>query len=203
MSKTDFEPSIISRPVYGVLEPRHGKEHVLIADAEGAEAVLDLATTAGPSMWKKAHVIYVKGKSGDTYVSQLQALGALKFYAGPTISAMLPRLIRSLGNMRMGTQFYLAGTEGLMGQAQREITAAGFPHTAIQSEHRGSRNRRVQCVHCKGVTEEVITDPYQCSHCGLHLFVRDHYSRRLAAFQGVRIDAENHGNIPPAEERFV
>jgi hypothetical protein len=36
----------------------------------------------------------------------------------------------------------------------------------------------------------------------LHLFVRDHYSRRLAAFQGVNIDAEDKGQIPPAVERF-
>jgi hypothetical protein len=28
------------------------------------------------------------------------------------------------------------------------------------------------------------------------LFVRDHYSRRLAAYQGVCIDAEDPGNIP-------
>ena len=54
----------------------------------------------------------------------------------------------------------------------------------------------MQCVHCKGITEDVTTDPFQCAHCGLHLFVRDHYSRRMAAFQGVRVDAEDPGNVP-------
>jgi dimethylamine monooxygenase subunit C len=61
----------------------------------------------------------------------------------------------------------------------------------------------VQCVHCKGVTEDVATDPFQCSHCGLHLFVRDHYSRRLAAFQGVNIDAEDPGLVPAPVVRFT
>jgi ferredoxin-NADP reductase len=96
----------------------------------------------------------------------------------------------------MGTQFYLTGTEGLIGQAERDIMNTGFPHAAIQKEHRGSTVRRVQCVHCKGITENVTTDPFKCSHCGLSLFVRDHYSRRLAAFQGVNIDAEDPGLVP-------
>ena len=102
----------------------------------------------------------------------------------------------------MGTQVYLAGTEGLIGQALREATDAGLPYTAVQTEHRGSTVRRVQCVHCKGITENVRTDPCQCSHCGLWLYVRDHYSRRIAAFQGVNIDAEDPGQVPPPMEKF-
>jgi predicted RNA-binding Zn-ribbon protein involved in translation (DUF1610 family) len=96
----------------------------------------------------------------------------------------------------MGLQVYLTGSEGMMGQAMNEMMAVGLPHTAIQTEHRGSVARRMQCVHCKGITENVEIDPYVCAHCGLNLFVRDHYSRRLAAYQGVRVDAEDHGNVP-------
>jgi len=89
-----------------------------------------------------------------------------------------------------------------MGQAQRDAMTAGIPHTAIQTEHRGSIGRRMQCVHCKGITEDVKIDPFVCSHCGLNLFVRDHYSRRLAAFQAVCIDAEDPGNVPPSVELY-
>ena len=89
-----------------------------------------------------------------------------------------------------------------MGQAEREIMMTGLPFAALQKEHRGSTLRRVQCVHCKGITENVALDPFACSHCGLHLFVRDHYSRRIAAFQGVNIDAEDPGLVPAAVERF-
>jgi hypothetical protein len=83
-----------------------------------------------------------------------------------------------------------------------EAMAAGHPMDAIQTEHRGSVARRMQCVHCKGITEDVITDPFVCAHCGLNLFVRDHYSRRMAAFQGVCIDAEDPGQVPPAKELY-
>ena len=45
-------------------------------------------------------------------------------------------------------------------------------------------------------------DPYTCPGCGRALFVRDHFSRRLGAFQGVCIDAETPGEVPePVEIR--
>ncbi|MEL6885713.1 MAG: dimethylamine monooxygenase subunit DmmA [Pseudomonadota bacterium] len=191
MSKFEFPPSIKSRPVYGTLEARQGKAHLMIADAEGAEAILDIAT---PELMADTHIIYIP--RGTDYADQLRALNPAQFYEGPTYAASVQRIRRVLQDAHMGLQVYLTGTEGLMGQAQNEAMQAGIPHTAIQTEHRGSVARRMQCVHCKGITEDVETDPFVCNHCGLNLFVRDHYSRRLAAYQGVCIDAEDPGNVP-------
>ncbi len=204
MTKTDFPPSIRSRPVYGELEPRAGSFHLIVADGEGAEAVADLFAKAAdaPAMRLKSHILYTAGPNGTDQWDRIEALGAAQAQKAASIPTLLFRLARVLQDMQMGSQIYLAGTEGLIGQAERDIMAFGFPHADIQKEHRGSTVRRVQCVHCKGITENVRTDPFQCSHCGLHLFVRDHYSRRLAAFQGVNIDAEDRGQIPPAVERF-
>ncbi len=201
MSKFEFPEAIKSRPTYGTLEARPGKAHLFVADAEGAEAIIDLAK-ADSGLMAKSHVIYIPKDTGDKFVSQLQDLGINQLYVGPSFEAAQTRLQRSLADAHMGLQVYLCGTEGLMGQAQRDAMAAGIPHTAIQTEHRGSVARRMQCVHCKGITEDVMTDPFVCSHCGLNLFVRDHYSRRLAAFQGVCIDAEDPGNVPPSAELY-
>ena len=202
MTRTPFDPSIRSRPVYGELAPRPGKAHLIVADGEGAVAVIDLVAKA-PAMLAATHVIYVPGPNGTDQSAALQALGAAQFYRGPSFAAALPRLKKVLADAHMGLQVYLTGTEGLIGQALREAMEAGLPHDAVQTEHRGSLVRRVQCVHCKGITENVATDPFRCSHCGLNLFVRDHYSRRLAAFQGVNIDAEDPGQVPPALVRFT
>jgi predicted RNA-binding Zn-ribbon protein involved in translation (DUF1610 family) len=193
MSKFAFPPSILSRPVYGTLELRPGAAHLFIADAHGAEAILDIAR-ADPVLMARAHIIYIP--LGEGFTEDLRALNAAQFYEGPSYPAALPRLRKTLEDAKMGLQVYLAGSEGLMGQAMNEAVNAGIPHTAIQTEHRGSVARRMQCVHCKGITENVETDPFVCSHCGLNLFVRDHYSRRLAAYQAVRIDAEDPGNVP-------
>ena len=191
MSKFEFPESIRSRPVWGALEPRAGLHHLMIADAEGAEAILDIAA---PELMAGAHIIFIP--KGTGFGEKLRALNPAQYYEGPSYEASASRIHRVLQDAKMSTQVYLAGTEGLMGQAMRECTNAGIPFTAVQTEHRGSTARRMQCVHCKGITEDVAIDPFVCSHCGLNLFVRDHYSRRLAAYQGVCIDAEDPGNVP-------
>lgn len=191
MSKFTFPESIRSRPVYGTLEARNGSAHLFIADAHGAEAILDVAT---PQMMAKAHIIYLP--CGEGFDDKLRALNPAQYYKGPSYPAAETRIHKAFADAKMGLQVYLTGTEGLMGQAQHAAMQAGIPHTAIQTEHRGSIARRMQCVHCKGITEDVMTDPFVCAHCGLNLFVRDHYSRRLAAYQGVCIDAEDPGNVP-------
>lgn len=198
-----FAPTIPSRPVYSALTPLPALRHLLVADAEGARAILDLAAAAPAGFLAAAHVIYVATTpAGPAYGAQLRGLHPQMFYVGPSIPAALPRLAQSLATAKMGTRLYLAGTEGLIGQAMRVALEAGIDHASISTEHRGSLARRVQCVHCKGITEDVTTQPVRCGHCGLTLLVRDHYSRRIAAFQGVCIDAEQPGTMPAAVELF-
>jgi hypothetical protein len=197
-----IEPSIISRPVYGTLSPQPGKAHLLIADADGAEAILDLAKIAPDGFFAGAHIIYVPGEGGRGHAERLAVLGPARFYEGPSIAAALPRLKQTLATAHMGLRVYLAGTEGLIGQAMQAALEAGIDHASIQTEHRGSLARRMQCVHCKGITENVTTQPATCSHCGLLLLVRDHYSRRIAAFQGVCINAEDQSDVPLKVEMF-
>jgi len=198
--QTALSEPILSRPRYGVLAVRQGSGHLMVADGDGAGAIVDLVLNA--AVLAVTHLIYVPGANGVDRAAELQALGAAQFLRAPSFATALPRLQKVLADAHMGLQIYAAGTEGLMGQVQREVVAAGLPHTALQMEHRGSCARRVQCVHCKGITENVSLDPFQCSHCGLNLFVRDHYSRRLAAFQGVNIDAEDPGSVPVPVVRF-
>ena len=193
MSKFEFPPSIRSRPVWGTLGPRAGSGHLFIADAHGADAILDVAK-ADPGLMASGHIIYIP--KGEDRSDALRALKPAQFYEGPSYAASVQRIRHVLSGAKMGLQVYLTGTEGLMGQAMNECIQAGIEYSAIQTEHRGSTARRMQCVHCKGITEDVETDPFVCAHCGLNLFVRDHYSRRLAAYQGVCIDAEDPGNVP-------
>ena len=193
--------SIISRPVYGTLSPQPGKHHLFLADAEGALAIADLAAKAPAGFFDDAHIIFVPATDARN-VAVLEALKPAQLYVGPSFASALPRLKQTLGNAHMGLRLYLAGTEGLIGQAMQAALEAGVDHTSIQTEHRGSLARRMQCVHCKGITENVTTQPATCAHCGLLLLVRDHYSRRIAAFQGVCINAEDRSEIPPSEEVF-
>ncbi|MEZ2130699.1 MULTISPECIES: dimethylamine monooxygenase subunit DmmA family protein [unclassified Sinorhizobium] len=196
---------IKSRPVYrGLLIRPRARRHIFALEGEGANALLDQAAALDETALARSEILYVaRGSQGTGHDEALNRLGADMFFVAPTIATLLFRLRGSLATARMGTQLYIAGTEGFIGQAMMVALDYGMDHASIITEHRGSLARRVQCVHCKGITEDVTHSPFACSHCGLSLLVRDHYSRRLGAFQGVNIDAEEPGSVPDPEGLFL
>ncbi|MBX5024263.1 dimethylamine monooxygenase subunit DmmA family protein [Rhizobium lentis] len=196
---------IKSRPVYSglTIQPR-ARRHIFALEGEGAKALLDQQPALDETVLSRSEILYVaRGSHGTGLGEALRRLGADMFFTAPTIATLLFRLKGSLATAHMGTRLYLSGTEGFIGQAMLVALDYGMDHASIITEHRGSLARRVQCVHCKGITDDVTTSPFACSHCGLSLLVRDHYSRRLAAFQGVNIDAEEPGSGPDPEELFL
>jgi predicted RNA-binding Zn-ribbon protein involved in translation (DUF1610 family) len=191
---------IKSRPVYkGLVIDIHSARHLFALEGEGAEALLDQIKSVGKEFLAKTEVLYV---GPENHANKLGELKPLDAWTAPTIPVLLNRLKASLVTARMGTRLYIAGTEGFIGQAMQVALDLGIDFNSIRTEHRGSTARRVQCVHCKGITDNVTTSPFKCSHCGLPLLVRDHYSRRYGAFQGVNIDAEDPGSAPKPELLF-
>jgi predicted RNA-binding Zn-ribbon protein involved in translation (DUF1610 family) len=195
---------IKSRPVYKglVLQP-HARRHIFALEGEGPLALLDQRAALDGPILSRSEILYAPGGSpGRGHDQDMLGLGARACWAAPTVPTLLFRLNGTLATARMGTRLYIAGTEGFIGQAMAVALDHGMDYASVITEHRGSLARRVQCVHCKGITEGVTTSVFPCSHCGLALLVRDHYSRRLAAFQGVNIDAEEPGSAPAPEEVF-
>jgi len=185
---------IKSRPVYtGLAIDQHARRHLFALECEGVEALQTQVKSVGPAFLKTSDILCV---------GPLPKVEAEYMWSAPTIAVLLNRLRVNLTNAKMGTRLYLSGTEGFIGQTMKVALEQNIDFNSIRTEHRGSTARRVQCVHCKGITDDVKTSPYTCTHCGLSLLVRDHYSRRLAAFQGVCIDAEEPGTAPPPVEMF-
>src|SRR3954468_13351288 len=110
--------TIISRPIYGTLSPQPGKHHLFVADAEGALAIVDMARTAPPGFFDGAEIVFIPGADGK-HVAALEALKSAQFHVAPTFASLLPRLKQTLANAHMGLRLYLAGTEGLIGQAMQ------------------------------------------------------------------------------------
>ena len=171
----------------------NARRHLFALQDQGIETLFEQIKAIGSEFLKVSDILYV-GKAPN--------LKADTIWEAPTIAVLLNRLRINLVNAKMGTRLYLAGTEGFIGQAMKVALDQGIDFNSIRTEHRGSLARRVQCVHCKGITDDVRTSPFPCTHCGLPLLVRDHYSRRLAAFQGVSIDAEKPGTAPAPVEMF-
>jgi hypothetical protein len=195
---------IKSRPQYSGLHPDpFAKHHLIASEGEGALVVEELFTRAPNSFRANATILLAGGASAAAdHAVRLQALGAQATYLAPTVPMLLVRLNALLARATMGTRLYAAGTEGFIGQVMQMALDHGMDHQSVSTEHRGSLARRVQCVHCKGITEHVTTHVVACAHCGIPLQVRDHYSRRLGAFMGVSIDAEVPGEVPPAQEIY-
>ena len=102
-------------------------------------------------------------------------------------------LSAALAEARMGLRLYLVGSEAFVWQGHRIAETHGLGDGEIVLSGDSDGPRRAQCVHCKTFTDAVATPTYVCPGCGLRLLVRDHYSRRLAAFQAVAVRAESRG----------
>lgn len=196
---------IKSRPVYkGIEIDAFAKRHIFALEGEGALALLEQNKALTPDILNRSEILYVAGGAAPkNYSEKLGALKSDMFWTAPTVPTFLFRLNGSLVKATMGTRLYISGTEPFIGQAMQIALDLGMDFNSIPTEHRGSEVRRVQCVHCKGFTDNVRTNPVICTHCGLSLLVRDHYSRRLGAFQGVCIDAEEPGTAPAPQEMFL
>lgn len=195
---------IKSRPRYpGLSADRFANHHVLAADGEGAQAILDLFARSAADIKGRVTIVYAETPpKGSDFSAKLKTLPVEVVHAMPSIDTAMTRLGGVLHVSRMGTRIYAAGSETLIGLAVQLAQSYGMDPGAVVTEHRGTAARRVQCVHCKGYTEGVTTNVVKCAHCGTNLLVRDHYSRRLAAFQGVCVDAEVAGELPEIVEAF-
>jgi predicted RNA-binding Zn-ribbon protein involved in translation (DUF1610 family) len=112
---------------------------------------------------------------------------------------LLPQLAVRLAHSTVGLRLYAIGSEAFIWDAHNVAIAAGLDKAEVFTYHAGPFVRRVYCTHCRTMIEDVAVNIVPCPGCGAHLFVRDHFSRRLAAFMGVKVDAEVPGDIPLAE----
>jgi dimethylamine monooxygenase subunit C len=199
-------PSTIkSRPQYpGLHAVATARHNVVAANAEGVVAVLRMLTDAPPGFAERTHVVHAgTDDSSADDLARLRALGTHRLDVVPSTDEALRLLDGVLATATMSTRLYAAGTEGFIGRVVTLAIGHGMDHKSVLTEHSGSRARRVQCVHCKHITEDVTVSIFECAGCGVLLFVRDHYSRRLAAFQGVCANAEDLSERPVPEEAYA
>jgi len=196
---------IKSRPQYRGLQAVPSARHNLVAaNAEGLQPVLRMVSSAPAGFPGRTHVLYAgSGTSAGAELDRLRSLGAAQVDVLPTPDDVIRVADGLLSTASMGTRLYAAGTEGFIGRIVTLAIGHGIDHKSVLTEHSGSRARRVQCVHCKRMTEDVTVSIFECDGCGALLFVRDHYSRRLAAFQGVCVNAEDPSARPVPEDVYL
>ncbi|TLD72837.1 hypothetical protein FEM03_01835 [Phragmitibacter flavus] len=182
--------SIKSQPVYAPLTFNPEASHHLFATSGvGYHAVETLLTETPAFPYTWLHV-------GDTPASPTA-------FGYPDESSLLRDLEIKLRQVSPGTQIALAGPETFIWSAALVTRGAGFSRSRVQTQLMGSKARRVLCAHCRHLHEGIQHTIFVCHGCGLHLAVRDHFSRRLCAYLAGRVDAEEPGNIPQSEELYA
>ncbi len=208
---------IKSKPVYAPLQADiRGRYHLMLGMGVGAAPLLrvisEMRTAAAQSL-KNTRVLFVPDPGNGTAaggqtgtapeIEQFSSasVGDLQQFAG--IPALLERFRTILGQSLMGTRLYVAGPESFIGLVMKLALEFDLNKDEIRAEECGTLARRIYCIHCRAITEEVRTNIVRCVGCARWLLVRDHYSRRLAAYMGVMADAEAPGELPPLKEVFL
>jgi dimethylamine monooxygenase subunit C len=204
---------IKSKPVYAPLQAdTRGRYHLMLGLGVGANPLLRVLAemkTAAPRALKNTRVLFVADAGSDDRaaaalpVAQFRAAAvgdAREFGDAP---ALLEEFRALLQQSLMGTRLYVAGPESFIGLVMKIALEFNLNKDEIRAEECGTLARRVYCIHCRATTESVRTNIVQCVECERWLLVRDHYSRRLAAYMGVMVDAEAPGELPPLKEVFL
>jgi dimethylamine monooxygenase subunit C len=194
---------IKSKPVYAPLQPDlRGRYHLMVGHGVGGEPlmrVLGELQAAAPASAAHTRILYVKDVTPSDRVCSASVADVQLF---EQTDALLAALEAVLAGSLMGTRLYVAGPESFMGLVMRLALQFNLNKDEVRAEECGTLARRVYCIHCRAVSENVRTNITQCA-CGRWLIVRDHYSRRLAAYMGVMVDAEVPGERPAIKEVFL
>jgi dimethylamine monooxygenase subunit C len=201
---------IKSKPVYAPLraDPR-GRYHLMLGLGVGEVALLRVLREMQESALEglaRTRVLLIpapaEGRPAEAQ-REIESLPLQEVRAFPDVAALLGEFKSVLADSLMGTRLYVAGPESFIGLAMKIALEFNLNKDEIRAEELGSLARRVYCIHCRTTAENVRTNIVRCPGCERWLLVRDHYSRRLAAYMGVMVDAEAPGELPAIKEVFA
>lgn len=203
---------IKSKPVYAPLRAdASGRYHLMLGFGPGESALLrllgemqssaPLALDKAPHALASTRVLIVPETARA--IEPFKQFGLSNLSVFDDAPALLTAFRKVLDESLMGTRLYVAGPESFIGLAMKLALEFDLNKDEIRAEEMGTLARRVYCLHCRATTDAVRTNIVRCVGCQRWLLVRDHYSRRLAAYMGVMVDAEAPGELPPVKEVFL
>jgi|SRR5580698_5430427 dimethylamine monooxygenase subunit C len=198
---------IRSKPVYAPLQPDlQGRYHLMVGHGVGAAPLArllgDLAQ-AQPAALERTRIWYVADPAArEASAAAFKAARVAELRTFDAVDALLSDLTTAMDQALMGSRLYVAGPESFMGLVMRIADRFNLAKDEVRAEECGTLARRVYCIHCHATLDNVRTNIVQC-RCSHWLVVRDHYSRRLAAYMGVMVDAESPGERPEIKEVFL
>ncbi len=164
----ELAQEIFSTPRYAarVAPVQSGERLLVVQDAHTPEARMLLDELARPGI---ALTFIDQAEAGDGYAA---------------------RLAEVLAAAQVGLRLYVCGEESFLWQVQALARQAGLLEAEIEL-FRTAGSRKVYCVHCSTMQTVGPVGETVCEGCGVRLLVREHFSRRLGAYQGVCLNADD------------
>lgn len=100
-------------------------------------------------------------------------------------SHMLEQLANRLKTERVGLRIYAAGNIQFLTDIVQVADRFDLSSEEIFLDIPFSPARRVFCIHCDTMHEDITHDELTCHGCKAPLSVRDHFSHRIGAYMGV------------------
>ncbi|MYM64945.1 dimethylamine monooxygenase subunit DmmA family protein [Pseudomaricurvus sp. HS19] len=178
-AEQDAEPvlgyEVKSRPVYPPVQKNsRAKYHLFVCQGDMPEAMASV-------------------------VEACEAVGHRLIEASDPVTAV-QQLQQVTPELPLATCAYVAGDEAFIWTVAEALGAAGMIPEQIQPFAPADRSRHVFCCHCYHITSGVTHTPAACAGCQRLLAVTDHFSRKLAAYRGIQINAEDPADIPEPME---
>lgn len=147
----------------------------------------------------RRHVLVQLGGEGDDVIAGWQASVAStsvvtlsSWRTAGDDSRFVTTAASIVNSCRVGDSVALVGPQADVYVLRALLLEAGFLDAEIVVHATSRADIRVQCAHCKAITRDAIApgDETHCATCGYGLLVHQHFSARLGAFLGFRVDAE-------------
>jgi hypothetical protein len=168
-----------SLPRYQALRVREdARQHVVVVQANALTKIAAFIATL-PSEPDLSTLLV----QGDT---SAPARGASFF---PTCDAIERHLLATLDCAAIGLRLYVCGDEAFIWRVRRLACDAGMLPEEITSEVHAA-SRAVYCMHCSASHVYDALPEVECAGCGINLSVRQHFSQRVGAYQGVCADPD-------------
>ncbi len=171
-----------SKPAYGKLTWRPARQHIVVSDEAGLIAIERLLATPCPTGARSMR-IHILGR--ESRIGSLSKASETGFELHADEAGLSAALSACMDTLPAASRLYVAGSESFLSLLRRLARDGGLAADVMVAELAGSGARRAQCVHCKTVYDDITRRAFDCPHCGVTLVVRDHYSRRIGAYQAV------------------
>lgn len=175
-----------STPLYTELVPTEAaNQHIIASNCNNITSLMEFTKKLPPLALL---IIHLEIDSDD-----IMALDSLRTDEKFQVITHKPQhgithaMLNTLNKSSMGTVVYFSGDEVFIWSMVKLAKNSGITDDKIILNRCGSK-RNVYCAHCSTINIADYSSIIQCNTCGTSLFVRNHFSRRMGAYLGVRAD---------------